>query len=156
MSETSPISHLPRWLAVYWPPKASIYKQIIEEFWLPTVVAVFIAAAKYYLLGGDFWALFGAAWVVAFFWTNAYVRISRQQTQDTAIDTVGKQVQKIGLDVISISEKFSDPGEVELCWSTSHNPRCQPTMRFEKLVPRFQAKAHQSQYTPSTIALLLD
>lgn len=105
-AQTPTPSRGPRWLSLYWPPRGSIYKQILEEFWLPTVAAGIIASVKYYLLGGDFWTLFGTAWVLSFFWTNAYVRIWRQQTQDSAIETLGKQVQRIGADVISISENL--------------------------------------------------
>jgi hypothetical protein len=107
VSGTPPSSRWPRWLTLY-KPQWSTLKQLLEEFWLPILLAVVVALGKRYYYGGEFIPLFGGSFAFFYFVSAAYVRLTRQQNQDAAIKTLGDQLQKIGAGVILISDKLPD------------------------------------------------
>jgi hypothetical protein len=114
------IGKIDAWLG-QWVPKWPIFRQVIAEFWVATALAVAVSIFKHFVYGGDFIALFTGSFIFFYFYTAAFVRISRQQTQENMLRSLLEQagdtnrtLTTMAKDVIAIAEREKGNQGVQL------------------------------------------
>jgi hypothetical protein len=84
-------------------PRWEIIRQIVQEFWVATAGAAMVAIFKATFFGGVLFPSFTAAFIFFYFYTAAFVRISRQQKQDATLGTVVKKIDEVNSGVSTLT-----------------------------------------------------